>query len=189
MRAVIFDLETTGLTLPELAPLEKQPRIIEIGALVVNGEEPVAELSQLVNPGVEIERKITQITGITNAQLKKAPPLSEAIQQLHDLFVLGSDAVICHNAPFDTSVLRYELRRLEMEKTFPWPKRAICTVQEYLPQFGRRPRLIELYERVMGKPLNQTHRALDDVKALHEVLTKDGFYQVFARGDSPVHAV
>ena len=32
----------------------------------------------------------------------------------------------------------------------------------------------QLYERIIGKPLAQTHRALDDARALHEILVKDG---------------
>ncbi len=48
-------------------------------------------------------------------------------------------------------------------------------MQEYTPQFGHRPKMTELYENVMGKPLLQTHRALDDVRALYECTKEDGF--------------
>jgi hypothetical protein len=41
---------------------------------------------------------------------------------------------------------------------------------------GKRPRLINLYEYVMGRPLAQTHRALDDAMAVFEVLQKDKFF-------------
>jgi len=175
MKAIIFDTETTDLTLPSLAPLDKQPRIIEVGAIVVDETGIIAELSQLINPGMDIAEKITKITGITNADLVDQPTFAEVLPQLRDFFT-GSDLLICHNAPFDSALLRYELERLACED-FPWPSETICTVQEYLPLFGHRPKLTELYETVLLRPLAQTHRALDDVKALYEVLVADKFFQ------------
>jgi hypothetical protein len=41
---------------------------------------------------------------------------------------------------------------------------------------GKRPRLVELYERIIGRPLMQTHRALDDAMAVYEILLKDDFF-------------
>jgi hypothetical protein len=38
-------------------------------------------------------------------------------------------------------------------------------------------KLTELYERKVGKKLEQTHRALDDVKALHDALVAADFYK------------
>ena len=62
--ALIFDLETTGLSLPNLARIEQQPRIIELGAVMVDGTGKVyAELSELINPGGPISDEITKITG------------------------------------------------------------------------------------------------------------------------------
>jgi DNA polymerase III epsilon subunit family exonuclease len=174
MRAIIFDTETTGLLMPSKAPLEKQPRIIELGALAVSKDGIIGELSQLLNPGIEISAEITKITGITNADLVGKPTFEEYLPQLADFF-RGADFLICHNAPFDTGMLRNDLKRAGCDD-FPWPTEILCTVQEYHSLFGHRPSLKVLYERIIGAPLSQTHRALDDAAAVHAVLLKDKFF-------------
>jgi len=173
MKAIIFDTETTGLPLPKTAPLEKQPRIIELGALVVDKNGPVASLNQLIDPGVEITAEITKITGITQEQLKGQISFKDFLPQLKEFFA-GADFLIAHNAPFDKRMLELDLERCECTD-FPWPEQTICTVQEFRSEFGKRPKLLELYEHVMGEPLMQTHRALDDVKALYAAIEKNGF--------------
>ena len=52
----------------------------------------------------------------------------------------------------------------------------ICSVQEYTHKLGKRYNLKSLYERVMGRKLEQTHRASDDAYALYEVLAQDKFF-------------
>lgn len=175
MKAIIFDTETTGLLLPSTAPVEKQPRIIELGALVCSESAILGELSQLLDPQVEITAEITKITGLTNDDLKGKPTFKEFAPQLADFF-RGADYLICHNAPFDVGMLKNDLKRAGIED-FPWPETIICTAQEYTPMMGKRPKLLALYEKVIGVPLAQTHRALDDAMAVYEVLTKDKFFE------------
>lgn len=175
MKAIIFDTETTGLLLPSSAPLEKQPRIIELGALAVSTETGiVGELSQLINPQMDISAEITKITGITNEDLVGKPTFAEYLPTLRSFFE-GADMLICHNAPFDLGMLKNDLKRAACED-FPMPAEIICTAQEYTPVVGKRPRLLQLYEIIMGKPLAQTHRALDDAMAVFEILDKDKFF-------------
>lgn len=175
MKAIIFDTETTGLLLPSSATLEKQPRIIELGAILVSTETGIiGELTQLINPEMEISAEITKITGITNEDLVGKPTFKEYLPTLRAFFD-GADMLICHNAPFDSGMLRNDLKRAGCDD-FPWPAETICTAQEYTPVVGKRPRLLQLYEIIMGKPLAQTHRALDDAMAVYEILDKDKFF-------------
>jgi len=60
---VIFDLETTGLN-------TDKDRIIEIGILKINptGENELLETK--VNPEMDIPQIITDLTGITNEDVK-----------------------------------------------------------------------------------------------------------------------
>ena len=175
MKAIIFDTETTGLLLPSSAPLEKQPRIIELGAILVSTETGIiGELTQLINPEMEISAEITKITGITNEDLVGKPTFKEYLPTLRAFFD-GADMLICHNAPFDSGMLRNDLKRAGCDD-FPWPAETICTAQEYTPVVGKRPRLLQLYEIIMGKPLAQTHRALEDAMAVYEILDKDKFF-------------
>lgn len=166
---VVFDTETTGLPLHHNAPLEKQPKIIELGAALLNEEGVVVDtFQQLLNPGEEITAEITKITGITNDQLVGQPKFGDVLPQLREFFGRAF-AVFAHNLPFDRSLLRFDLRRVGCED-FPWPSGEYCTVGLHRAQWGKNPKLIELYEFAMKKPLPQTHRALDDVMALVEII-------------------
>lgn len=172
--SVIVDNETTGLLLPKVADLDKQPHIIELAIARVEDGKIVAEYDWLIDPECEITPEITKITGITNDMVAGKPKFRQLLPQIEDAFG-GADFFIAHNAPFDKGMIEVELKRCA-RTGFPWPENIICSVQEYLPMFGRRPKLTELYEKIIGSPLAQTHRALDDVKALVEVLQKDDFF-------------
>lgn len=166
---IVFDTETTGLPLHPNAPLEKQPKIIELGAALVDFEGNVVDtFQQLLHPGEDITDEITKITGITNDQLKDQPKFVDVLPQLREFFGRGF-AVFAHNLPFDKKLIMFDLQRAACED-FPWPKTEYCTIGLHRAQWGRNMKLIELYERTLGKPLPQTHRALDDVQALVEVV-------------------
>ena len=166
---VVFDTETTGLPLHPSAPLDKQPKIIELGAALLNERgEVVDTFQQLLHPGEEITAEITKITGITNDQLVGQPKFADVLPQLREFFGRAF-AVFAHNLPFDRALLRFDLQRAGCED-FPWPPDEYCTVGLHKAQWGRNPKLTELYQFAMNKPLPQTHRALDDVMALVEIV-------------------
>lgn len=176
---LVFDTETTGLTLHPDADYRKQPRMIEFGGVLLGARGAVeAELSVLVNPGEPLTPEITKITGITDADLADALPFAEVLPQLRLMFN-GATAVVAHNLPFDRAIVQGELRRLnpELATTLRWPAREMCTVGLYAPDWGRNPRLVELYEATMGKPLRQTHRALEDVQALVEIIQQEQLWR------------
>jgi DNA polymerase III epsilon subunit-like protein len=174
---LVFDTETTGLTLHPGAPLDKQPRIIELGAALVDRSGQVVEtLSQLVHPRQEISAEITKITGLTNDDLVGAPNFEACLPQLRHIFGQAF-AVVAHNLPFDKALVRYELQRGTV-LDFPWPAAEYCTVGLHRPAWGRNPKLTELYENTLGRPLPQTHRALDDVLALVEVVVALGLHEL-----------
>jgi DNA polymerase III epsilon subunit-like protein len=196
--AIVFDTETTGLTLPGVADLDKQPRIIELGAVRISGGKRVAELSQLLQPSIVLEdacknhqtsaagdcvqrgalcyKKIATINDINKEMLADKPTFKEFMPQLAEFFK-GAVYLIAHNCPFDLALLQYDLARCGALEAFPIPPNKICTAQEFTYMFGKRPRLIQLYEKVMGVPLAQKHRALDDVNAMVEVLDKVNFWE------------
>lgn len=173
MRAIILDTETTGLLVPG-APLEQQPRIIELAMLVLRDAEIVDRFEWLFNPGHPLDPQITKITGLTDADLADKPTF-EMRQKAVQFVLMGADLIVAHNAPFDMGMLTNDFLRCGVA---PLPIRGTveCTVQNYMHLFGRRPRLTELYEKIVGKPLQQTHRAMGDCLALYEILVKDGFF-------------
>lgn len=176
MKIITFDTETTGLLLPSSSPLKDQPRIIELGVAVIEDGVLVGEHNWLIDPECEITAEITKITGITNDDVKGKPKFRELLEEIEPVFA-GSKYGIAHNAPFDVGMLTNELL-LCARTGFPWPETVICSAQEYTHFLGYRPRLINLYEHIMGCKLEQTHRALDDALALHSILEKDGYYKL-----------
>jgi DNA polymerase III epsilon subunit family exonuclease len=174
MIIAIADTETTGLLLPSSAPLENQPKIIELGVVLVENGEVVGTRNWMINPGEEVTAEITKITGITNDDLKDKPSFNDILSEVESVFK-DCDVLIAHNAPFDVGMLENEIKRCDAESFLP--KEQICSVQEYFHEYGHRPRLIQLYEDKVGKPLAQTHRASDDAMALYEALSADGFFE------------
>ena len=167
---LVFDTETTGLPLHPDAPLSKQPKIVELGAALLNSRGEVVEtLSQLVHPGENLSEEITRITGIKNEDLVGAPPFKDAVPILRHIFQQAF-AVFAHNLPFDKKLLMFDLKRASCDEAFPWPPIEYCTIGLHRSIWGRNMKLTELYQHVMAKPLPQTHRALDDVMALVEVV-------------------
>lgn len=169
----VFDTETTGLLKPDGARLEDQPRIIEFGITQLDSNyKVVREANWLINPGVELPPEITKITGLTDKDLKDKPSFIEVLPEIIEIF-LGVDRVVAHNLPFDWGMLTNELKRIGAQYRFPYPPQQVCTVQ--LSQdlvYGRRARMVELYRDTLGHELAQTHRALDDVHALVEIITE-----------------
>lgn len=176
MISCIFDTETTGIPKHPSAKDEVQPRVIEFGAVLANEDgEIIDEMSLLLKPiddkgeQLLLEDKITEITGLTDEDLVDAPLFED---KAHDLarFISRADVVIAHNLPFDKTIMNLAIDRCDETKVpfagLPWPEIEICTVQEHADEWGYRPKLTELYEHYTGEKLEQTHRAVDDVKAL-----------------------
>lgn len=170
-RTLIYDTETTGLLKPGIADLASQPKIIEFALVELDDDyNEVGAWSWLINPGEPITEEITKITGITDNDLVGKPSFIQVLPEIEDVF-LGAHRLMAHNLPFDMGMLTNELKRVGREYAFPYPPNQLCTVQlasELI--FGRRARMTELYEKTLGKKLEQTHRALDDVRALVEIV-------------------
>lgn len=170
---IIWDTETTGLVQPEGAGLDKQPRIIEFAAVILNDKtyKQEMEMSILIDPLMPLSAEITKITGLTDKDLRGAPSFIEALPEIEGAF-LGQRRMIAHNLQFDLSMLKNELKLIGREFAFPYPPEQVCSVQETEHLLGKRLRLVELYKMTIGGEYAQTHRALDDVKALAEIVRK-----------------
>lgn len=173
MIVAIFDTETTGLLQHSLVPLHNQPHIIELGLILWDPDDDRSEVeaSWLFNPEVQLEPKITKITGLTNEDLVGKPTFAECANKIASMFA-QADVGVAHNVEFDVGMMNNDLTRCAFPK-FPWPDLMRCTVREYEPLFGYRPTLSRLYFHVFGHALAQTHRALDDCRALLKILKRD----------------
>lgn len=169
-RRLIFDTETTGLLKPGVADLKDQPKIIEFCIIDIDDQYNIhGEWSWLINPGEPISAEITKITGLTDADLEGKPSFIEVLPEIERVF-FASHELVAHNLPFDMGMLTNELARIGRQFAFPYPMKQTCTAQMSQDVFGKRHRLIQLYEKATGTPLAQTHRARDDVMALIETI-------------------
>ena len=60
---VVFDIETSGLN-------PKKDKIIEIGAIKYKDNKKIDEFSYLIDPEIKLNQIITDVTGITDDDLK-----------------------------------------------------------------------------------------------------------------------
>lgn len=158
---VVLDFETTGGS-----PAKNQ--ITEIGAVKVRGGEVLAEFQTLVNPGAPIPAQITLLTGITNAMVSNAPPISAALPSFLE-FIRGA-VLVAHNAPFDIGFLKAALER----NSYPPPSSRVVDTVRLARALITRDEVpnhkLATLARFFNVPVQPTHRALDDAKATVSVL-------------------
>lgn len=160
-RFVVVDLETTGHH-----PDEES--VTEIGAVLVENGEVVDRFEQLVNPNRPIPAFVTKLTGITDAMVADAPPISQVMGRFVE-FSRGS-VLVAHNAAFDAGLLDRQCRRI---LGHPLGLPTLCTVklaQRLLPEL-RRTSLDSLCEHFDFQNSSR-HRALGDAEMTALVLER-----------------
>ncbi len=99
-RYVVVDLETTG------GSPQQGHRIVEIGAVVIEGGEVGATFESLVDPDRLIPRGVMSIHGITDSMVFGAPRFATLLPSFLE-FCQGS-ILVSHNARFDRGFLDFE---------------------------------------------------------------------------------
>jgi DNA polymerase-3 subunit epsilon len=114
LEVVVVDVETTGF-------LPAEATIIEIGAVRLSGRRVTGEFFSLVSPGpgVTVPEAITELTGITDAMVGRAPRAAEALAAFL-AFARGA-VLVAHNAPFDMGFLVSGCRAAGLD----WPPAAV----------------------------------------------------------------
>lgn len=92
----VIDLETTGLC-PEY------DSIIEMSAIRFRSGIAVDHFDSLVNPEMELDDFIIDLTGITDEMLATAPTIGDVLPKFVDF--IGSDVLIGHNVSFDINFI------------------------------------------------------------------------------------
>ena len=167
---IVFDTATTGLPLPETAPLDNQPKIIEIALVKLDFDlKETDRYETLINPEMNIPPSASAVNNISDEDVKDKPPFAGVYSKICDFF-LGEREVYAHNCPFDITMLNFELKRLGYETKFPFPPEQMCTVELSRPLLQtedapRSLRLIDLYHHAFEEK-HKAHRAMSDVEAL-----------------------
>ncbi len=162
----IVDIETTGGNF-------KNGRITEIAIYRHDGEKIVDEFVSLVNPECYIPEYITQLTGISNQMVQKAPSFPQIARRVLDM---TADAVfVAHNATFDYNFIRAEFSSLGFDFVRP----NLCTVKmsrKLLP--GHASYSLGNLTQALGITIQGRHRAGGDayatVQLFNILLRKNG---------------
>ena len=159
---VIFDLETTGLDLVK-------DRIIQISYIKVNPDGSEERGNELVNPEKPIEPIITQLTGISNEDVKDKPTFKQLGAILADKFT-GCDFAGFNSNHFDIPLLAEEFLRAGID--FDFSKCKMIDAQTIFHKMERR-NLAAAYKFYCGRKMEEdfeAHRADQDTEATYRVL-------------------
>ena len=157
---VAFDLETTGLS-------SKNDRIIEIGAVILKNGQEIDRFQTFVDPQRKLDKKIVDLTGITDEMLAGAPSLEEVLPEF--LKFVGGRVLVAHNSDFDTGFIREACLRLG----YPYHYTAADTLilsQNLLPQLNKFK--LDIVANALSLPEFNHHRAADDAVMCGLIMTR-----------------
>jgi len=104
----VIDFETTGLS-----PAQGD-RATEIAAVILENGKVVDRYQSLMNAGVRIPSFIEQLTGISNAMIRSAPPAAQVMREVSDF--VGDIPLVAHNASFDCKFWDAEVARINLQR-------------------------------------------------------------------------
>ncbi|GAA2107229.1 MULTISPECIES: DEDD exonuclease domain-containing protein [Brevibacterium] len=159
---VVVDLETTGAS-------NGADDITEVGAVRVRGGEVQGEFQTLVKPErTAITPFVSRLTGITNAMVADAPPLTSVLPAFLE-FASGA-VLVAHNAPFDIGFLRRACAHLD----YPWPAPqvldTVTLARRLLPRSEVPNHKLSTLAAHFRARVSPDHRALADARATVDVL-------------------
>lgn len=156
---VVLDLETTGLWI-------EKDKIIEIGLIKCLGEAEQVTYRRRVHPGIPIPPPITDLTGISDEDVKNEPPFGQIAQEILD-FIQDCDFAGFNVERFDLPLLEREM--FEAGKKLEWRFRTVYDAQKIYHIHEKRD-LKAAYRFFCEKDLSNAHSALADAAATLEIL-------------------
>lgn len=152
---IAIDLETTGIRL-------SKDKIIEVGLLKVKDSHIIDTFSCVINPDMQVDDKILELTKISKNELENAKRIHEVINHIVDF--CEEYVLLGHNTIFDYSFVKKEANRAGLE----FEKRGIDTYKlckKVLPENVRK----NLTEACgyFGIERKNSHRAFSDAYYTH----------------------
>lgn len=123
---VVLDFETTGFS----AMLDEP---IQVAAVRYIDFEEREQFVTFIRPKKAIPYKITQLTGITAADVADAPTIHDVFPALVQF--IGKDVLIAHNAPFDMGFLHANIKKAGL----PYHQFNVIDTVKLAKQFIRTP--------------------------------------------------
>ena len=159
---VVFDLETTGLDLVK-------DRIIQISYIKVYPDGKEERGDELINPERPIPQLVTELTGISDDDVKDKPTFKELAQTIADKFT-GCDFAGFNSNHFDVPLLAEEFLRAGID--FDFSKCRLIDACNIFRKMERR-NLAAAYKFYCGRKMEEdfeAHRADQDTEATYRVL-------------------
>ena len=172
---VIFDLETTGLDLVK-------SRIIQISYIKVYPDGREERGNTLINPEESIPPFVTQLTGISNEDVKDKPTFKQIAAKLNEMFT-GCDFGGFNSNGYDIPLLAEEFLRAGID--FDFSKCRMIDAMNIFRKMERR-NLAAAYKFYCGRKMEddfEAHRADEDTEATYRVLM--GELDKYAPGANP----
>lgn len=159
---IVFDLETTGLDLVN-------DRVIQISYIKVYPDGKEERENLFVNPGKPIPAEVSELTGISDADVKNAPAFKDLSISLSENFK-GCDFAGFNSNHFDIPILAEEFLRSGID--FDFSKCRLIDAQTIFHKMERR-NLAAAYKFYCGHKMEEdfeAHRADQDTEATYRVL-------------------
>ncbi|MEK3855427.1 exonuclease domain-containing protein [Cytobacillus sp. FSL H8-0458] len=151
----VFDMETTGFY------PDKGDQIISIGAVkIINGKVSEDSFYSLVHFDKPLSSKIKELTGLSEADLEKAPPLSEVL--ISFLEFVKETPLVAHHANHEKSFMQYSSWKLFRT---PFKHRILDT--SFLYRITDPNKVLWKLEDICefyNIPVKDRHHALEDAK-------------------------
>lgn len=136
LRFAVLDFEGTDYAGPGAHIVE-----VAVAHVTLGGVEPELVYSTLVRPPIPIPERVTEIHGISDADVENAPSFAAVAPKL--LEAMGDLPVLAFNAPADWTFLATELERLGLPAP-KWPWLDLYVVRRATKTRGRPGNLSEI---------------------------------------------
>lgn len=159
MRAIIFDVETSGLG-PGSA-------VVEIGWQEVDDSFSIVDKDEsLIDPQVPISASAAGVHGIMDHDVADSPTLEEYMTVVHEMPFMGEDVMfIAHNAKFDVGYLGQWVN----------VKKTLCSLKLARKLWPDSPdHKLQTLRVFLGLPYTKgdAHSAMSDVEVVRQLLLR-----------------
>ncbi len=158
----VIDFETTGMS------PEHGARATEIAAVLVRDGAIVGRYQSLMNTGAYIPPFIEELTGISNAMVRQAPPAEEVMREAAEF--VGGHPLVAHNASFDRKFWDDELARVGLERRQDFACSMLLARRIYPDAPNHKLGTLVEYARV--PVAGRFHRALADAEMTANLLLR-----------------
>jgi len=162
VRYIVFDIETTGLS-------QNFNKIIEVAAIKIEKGLSVDTYESFVNPDELLRPFTTELTGIQQHDVDRAPGITQVIDELlaWSRFEHEPTIFVAHNAHFDVPFIQAVYKKIHKEKLPIHFIDTLTMARHLYPQLKRHG--LKALTKYFNVTLDQHHRAIADTKATSDV--------------------